>query len=141
MSVNKAIIMGRVGADPEIKSFNSGSKVANFRVATSESWKDKETGEKKEKTEWHSVNAWGDGLVGAIESYLRKGMVVLVEGQIETRKWQDKDGADRYSTEIVVKGFGHKIEWFETVKRDGARHEPPNTGGASGGGFDDDIPF
>ena len=141
MSVNKAIIMGRVGKDPETKELPNGSKVANFSVATSESWKDKQTGEKKEKTEWHRVTVWGDGLVDALGKYLRSGNVVLVEGQIETREYE-KDGSKRYTTEIIVKSFGHKVEWFETVKREGGQREtPPNAGGASGGGIDDDIPF
>ena len=101
-SVNKCIIIGNLGADPEIKSFQNGGKIANFRIATSESWKDKSTGEKKERTEWHSITAQGDGLVGVVERYLKKGSKVYIEGKLQTRKWQDRDGQDRYTTEVVV---------------------------------------
>lgn len=103
-SVNKVILIGHVGADPEVKSFQNGGKIANLRIATSESWKDKTTGERKERTEWHSVAISGDGLVGVAEKYLRKGSSVYVEGSLRTRKWQDRDGNDRYSTEVVLSG-------------------------------------
>lgn len=103
-SVNKVILIGHLGADPEIKSFQNGGRIANLRIATSESWKDKQTGERKERTEWHSVAISGDGLVGVAERYLKKGGAVYVEGQLRTRKWQDRDGNDRYSTEIVLSG-------------------------------------
>ncbi len=103
MSVNKAIILGRLGKDPEIRTFQSGDKVANFSVATSEKWKDKGTGEQKEATEWHNVSVFG-GLVQVVESYLFKGQEVYLEGQIKTRKWQDNNGNDRYTTEIVLRG-------------------------------------
>lgn len=142
MSINMAIISGRVGGDPETKRFQNGSQSATFSVATSERWKDKATGEQKEKTEWHRVIVWGDGLVDAIGKSLRKGMLVEIVGQIETRKWQDQQGNDRWSTEIVVKGFGHKVDWYDTVKRE-ARQEPENRGQPSGGGVgvDDEITF
>ena len=101
-SVNKVIIVGNLGQDPEVKSFQNGGKICNLRLATSESWKDKATGERKERTEWHSVTINGDGLVGVAERFLRKGSKVYIEGQLRTRKWQDQSGADRYSTEISV---------------------------------------
>ena len=94
-SLNKVMLIGNLGRDPEIRSFSNGSKVANLRIATSEKWKDKNTGEKKEKTEWHTVSVFNDGLVGVIERYLKKGSKVYIEGQLETRKWQDQSGADR----------------------------------------------
>ncbi|ODU28766.1 single-stranded DNA-binding protein [Sphingopyxis sp. SCN 67-31] len=103
-SVNKVILIGHLGADPEVKSFRDGGRIANLRIATSEHWKDKQTGERKERTEWHSVVISGDGLVGVAEKYLRKGSAVYVEGALRTRKWQDRDGNDRYSTEVVLSG-------------------------------------
>lgn len=104
-SVNKVILIGNVGNDPEIRAMQSGDKVASFSVATSESWKDKTSGEKKEKTEWHRVSVWNQGLVKVIESYVKKGSKVYLEGALETRKWQDKDGQDKYTTEIVLKAY------------------------------------
>ena len=103
-SLNKVSLIGHLGADPEIKSFQDGGKIANLRIATSESWKDKQTGERKERTEWHSVVISGDGLVGVAERYLRKGSQLYVEGSLRTRKWTDRDGNDRYSTEVVLSG-------------------------------------
>ena len=102
-SVNKVILVGNLGADPEVKSFQNGGRIANLRIATSENWKDKNTGEKKERTEWHSVVLQSDGLVRVAESYLRKGSKVYVEGQLRTRKWQDQNGNDRYTTEIIAR--------------------------------------
>lgn len=122
-SVNKVILVGNLGADPEVKSFQNGGKICNLRIATSEDWKDRQTGEKKEKTEWHSVTLASDGLVGVAERYLKKGAKVYIEGQLQTRKWQDASGNDRYTTEIRVGGFDGKL-----VMLDGAR------GGSSGGG-------
>jgi len=104
-SVNKATILGRLGADPEVRSLNNGSKVVNLRIATSESWKSKETGERKEKTEWHSVVIFNEGIAGIAEQYLKKGSQVYIEGQLQTRKWQDQSGNDRYSTEIVLQRY------------------------------------
>jgi single-strand DNA-binding protein len=104
-SVNKVILVGNLGRDPEVRSFQNGGKVAELRIATSESWKDKSTGEKKERTEWHTVKLFTEGLVNVAERYLRKGSKVYIEGQLQTRKWQDQAGADRYSTEIVLQGF------------------------------------
>ncbi|PZQ21152.1 MAG: single-stranded DNA-binding protein [Sphingopyxis macrogoltabida] len=108
MSLNKVIIIGRLGADPETRTFQSGDKVANLRVATSESWKDKQTGEKQERTEWHSVSIFGQ-LADIAERYLNKGSQVYLEGQLQTRKWQDKSGNDRYTTEIVLRPFAGKL--------------------------------
>lgn len=104
-SVNKVIIVGNLGADPESRSFSNGGKVVNLRIATSESWKDKNSGERKEKTEWHSVAIFNEGLAGVAERYLKKGSKVYLEGQLQTRKWQDQQGNDRYSTEVVLQGF------------------------------------
>ena len=104
-SVNKVILVGNLGRDPEIRSFQNGGKVANLRIATSENWKDRTTGERKERTEWHTVAIFNEGLVGVVERYLKKGSKVYVEGQLETRKWQDQSGADRYSTEVVLRPF------------------------------------
>ena len=123
-SVNKVILIGNLGADPEVKSFQNGGRIANLRIATSENWKDKTTGEKKERTEWHTVVINSDGLVGVAERYLRKGSKIYIEGQLRTRKWQDKDGHDRYTTEISV-GMGGVLTML-----DGA----PGAGGAAGGG-------
>ena len=105
-SVNKVILIGNLGADPEIKSFQNGGKIANIRIATSEQWKDRMTGERKERTEWHNVVINGDGLVGVVERYLKKGSKVYIEGSLRTRKWQDRDGNDKYTTEIVIAGMG-----------------------------------
>lgn len=104
-SLNKVLIIGNLGRDPEVRSFNNGGKVCNLRVATSESWRDKQSGERKERTEWHTVAIFNEALVGIAERYLQKGTKVYVEGQLETRKWQDQSGADRYSTEIVLRPF------------------------------------
>jgi single-strand DNA-binding protein len=128
-SVNKVILVGNLGRDPEVRSFQNGGKVCNLRIATSENWKDKNTGERREKTEWHSVAIFQDGLVRVAEQYLRKGSKVYIEGQLQTRKWQDQSGADRYSTEVVLQGFGGTL-----VMLDG-RGEG---GGGGGGGQGDD---
>ena len=125
-SVNKCIILGNLGADPEVKSFQNGGRICNLRIATSESWKDKATGERKERTEWHSITIASDGLVGVAERYLRKGSKVYIEGQLRTRKWQDKDGNDRYSTEINV-GMNGVLTMLDSK---------PEGGGASAGGRD-----
>jgi single-strand DNA-binding protein len=128
-SVNKVILVGNLGRDPESRSFQNGGKVVELRIATSESWKDRGTGERKEKTEWHTVKVFNEGLAGVAERFLRKGSKVYIEGAIETRKWQDQSGADRYSTEIVLKGFNSVLTML-----DGA---PGGGGGASRGGGDD----
>jgi single-strand DNA-binding protein len=124
-SVNKVILIGNLGKDPEIKSFQNGGKIANFSIATSEQWKDKMTGERKERTEWHNIVINGDGLVGVVERYLKKGSKVYVEGSLRTRKWQDRDGNDRYTTEVVVAGMSGALTML-----DGA---PGGGGGRSGG--------
>jgi single-strand DNA-binding protein len=124
-SVNKVILVGNLGRDPESRSFQNGGKVVNLRIATSESWKDRNTGEKKEKTEWHSVAIFSEGLANVAERYLRKGSKVYLEGQLQTRKWQDQSGNDKYSTEIVLQGFDAKL-----VMLDG----PGGGAGAGAGG-------
>jgi len=123
-SVNKVILVGNLGADPEVRSFQNGGKVCNIRIATSESWKDRNTGERQERTEWHTVAIFGEGLAGVAERFLRKGSKVYVEGQLRTRKWQDQNGQDRYSTEVVLQGPGAVLTML-----DGA----PGGGGAGGG--------
>ncbi|MDO9361613.1 MAG: single-stranded DNA-binding protein [Sphingopyxis sp.] len=124
-SVNKVILIGNLGADPEIKSFQNGGKVANLRIATSEQWKDRMTGERKERTEWHQVVINGEGLIGVVERFLKKGSKVYIEGSLRTRKWQDRDGNDKYTTEIVIAGMGGTLTML-----DGA---PGGGGGARGG--------
>ena len=115
MAVNKAIILGNVGNQPEIKSTQDGRTVANFSVATSESWKDKNSGEKKEKTEWHRVTAFGN-LAEIVKNYVKKGSKVYVEGSIQTRKWTDKEGVERYTTEIILQGFNSTIQLLDGKK-------------------------
>jgi len=140
-SLNRVQLIGNVGADPEIRSVNSG-KVANFRIATSETWKDKNTGEKKERTEWHSIVVWNDGLVGVIEKYVKKGSKVMIEGQLQTRKWE-KDGVDRYTTEVVLQGFGGSL--LLLGDGGGGGRPPPADQPPDGPGgqreLDDEIPF
>ena len=128
-SVNKVILIGNLGADPEVKSFQNGGRIANLRIATSENWKDKASGERKERTEWHTVVVQSDGLVGVVERYLRKGSKIYIEGQLRTRKWQDKDGNDRYSTEVSVGGIGGVLTML-----DGAPGAGGGGAGAGGGG-------
>ena len=108
-SVNKVILVGNLGRDPEIRSFQNGGKVCNLRIATSERWKDRNTGEQKEKTEWHSVAIFSEPLVRVAEQYLRKGSSVYIEGQLETRKWQDQTGQDRYTTEVVLRPYKSEL--------------------------------
>ena len=169
-SVNKVIIVGNLGADPEVKSFQNGGKVCNLRIATSESWKDKNTGDKQERTEWHSVAIFSEGLAGVAERFLRKGSKVYIEGQLRTRKWQDASGNDRYSTEVVLQGPGSVLTMLDGApgggqggggsggQRSGGGDWGGGSGGSSGGGqrsggsnvgggggfaddLDDDIPF
>jgi single-strand DNA-binding protein len=128
-SVNKVILVGNLGADPEVKSFQNGGRIANLRIATSENWKDKNSGERKERTEWHSVVLNSDGLVGVAERFLRKGSKVYIEGQLRTRKWQDQSGNDRYTTEISVGGMGGVLTML-----DGAQGGGGGGGGSRGGG-------
>lgn len=108
-SLNKVCLIGRVGAYPEIRSMNNGKEVANISLATSENWKDKQTGEKKERTEWHKITVFNEGLVKVIKQYVNKGDQLYIEGQLQTRKWQDNDGKDRYTTEIVLQGYGGSL--------------------------------
>lgn len=129
-SVNKVILIGHLGADPEVKSFQNGGKIANFRIATSESWKDRNTGERQTRTEWHSITINGDGLVGVVEKYLRKGSAVYVEGQLRTRKWQDRDGNDRYTTEVVLSGPRAVLTLLD--KREGGNQSGDGWGGEYG---------
>ena len=128
-SVNKVIIVGNLGADPEVKAFQNGSRIANLRVATSESWKDKATGERKERTEWHSVTVQSDGLVGVVERFLKKGSKVYLEGSLRTRKWQDRDGQDRFTTEVNV-GMGGNLTMLDGP----SGGSNADSGGAKGGG-------
>ena len=134
-SVNKAIIVGRLGRDPEVRAFANGGRVANLSVATDETWKDKDSGERKSRTEWHRVTLFADHLVNVAELYLKKGSHVYLEGQIETRKWTDKDGADRYSTEIVLRPFRGELVMLGD-KPSGEQREQ-----AGGPDLDDTIPF
>jgi single-strand DNA-binding protein len=115
-SLNKAIVIGNLGKDPEIRTFQNGGRAASFSVATSESWKDKETGERKERTEWHRVSVVNDGLVTVVEKYLRKGSKVYVEGRMETRKWTDRDGIERYTTEVVLRPYSGELVMLEGRK-------------------------
>jgi len=153
-SVNKVIIIGNLGADPEVRNFPNGGKVVSLRIATSETWRDKASGERKERTEWHSVSIFNEPLGNIAEKYLRKGSTVYIEGQLETRKWQDKSGADRYSTEVVVRPFrgeltllGGKPDAADRGQADAPDQSQQSSGYGAGGspdsgrGMDDEIPF
>ena len=109
-SVNKVILLGNLGQDPDVRTMQNGKKVCTFSVATSDSWKDKDTGEKKEKTEWHRVVVFNEGLVGVVENYIKKGTKVYVEGSLQTRKWTDDKGTEKYTTEIIIQGYGGRID-------------------------------
>ncbi|MFL0671292.1 MAG: single-stranded DNA-binding protein [Erythrobacter sp.] len=134
-SLNKVMLIGNLGADPEIRSFQNGGKVANLRIATSESWKDRQTGERKEKTEWHTVAIFSEGLVGVVERYLKKGSKVFVEGKLQTRKWQDQNGQDRYSTEIVIQGLGGTLTMLDGAGGGGMGGGGGGGGARSGGSY------
>jgi single-strand DNA-binding protein len=145
-SLNKVMILGNLGSDPEVRSFQNGGRVCNLTVATSEKWADKQSGEKRERTEWHKVAIMVDGLVGVCEQYLRKGSKVYIEGQLQTRKWQDQTGADRYSTEIVLKPFSGTLIMLDG-RQDGAapassapRQQPAQQPRRSAP-IDDEVPF
>ncbi len=167
-SVNKVILIGNLGADPEVRTFQNGGKVCNLRIATSENWKDKNTGERREKTEWHSVAIFQEGLVRVAEQYLKKGSKVYIEGKLQTRKWQDQSGQDRYSTEVVLNGFDGTLTMLDGRSEGGSggggnygggggysggggsSYGGGNDGGYGGGGsqgggggtdMDDEIPF
>jgi len=155
-SVNKVILIGNLGADPEIRHTQDGRPIVNLRVATSDSWRDKATGERREKTEWHRVVIFSEGLARIAEQYLRKGSKVYLEGALQTRKWEDQSGQERYSTEVVLQGFNSTLTMLDG-RRDGAgeggsggggdfgRSKPLASSGGGGGGFnkelDDEIPF
>jgi single-strand DNA-binding protein len=132
-SVNKVIILGNLGNEPEVRNLPSGGKVVNLSVATSESWRDKSTGEKKERTEWHRVVIFSEGLAKLAEQYLKKGSKVYIEGQLQTRKWQDQSGADKYSTEIVLQGFNAALTMLDGPSGDSQprQQERRSTGSAS----------
>ena len=164
-SVNKVILVGNLGKDPESRSFQNGGEVVSFSVATSENWKDRNSGERKEKTEWHNVSIFSEGLARVAKSYLRKGSKVYLEGQLETRKWQDQSGNDRYSTEVVLRNFNSSMVLLDSREGSGGGRGSFNEsyddfagGGAGGGGapsrpqsrpqpaafdtdLDDDVPF
>lgn len=169
-SLNKVCLMGNLGADPEVKSFQNGGRIANLRLATTEKWKDRTSGERKEKTEWHSVTVANDGLVGVVEQYLRKGSKVYLEGKLQTRKWQDQAGNDRYTTEVVISGPQGLLKMLDGPSQQGGgqrsgggSQQQGGYGGGTGGGYgggsqapsggtggggsgyhddlDDDIPF
>lgn len=139
-SVNKVIIVGNLGRDPESRSFQNGGKVVNLRIATSESWKDRNTGERKEKTEWHSVAIFNEGLANVAERYLRKGSKVYIEGQLQTRKWQDQQGQDRYSTEIVLQGFNSVLTMLDGAPGHGGGNVSSGRDDWGAGGGGDDFP-
>lgn len=144
-SVNKVILVGNLGQDPEVRSFQNGGRVCNLRIATSETWKDRNSGERQERTEWHTVAIFSEGLVGVAERFLKKGSKVYVEGQLRTRKWQDQSGNDRYSTEVVLQGPGAVLTMLDGAGgggggmggsgggRSGGWNEGGSSGGASGG--------
>ncbi|MDV7269689.1 single-stranded DNA-binding protein [Thioclava sp. A2] len=167
-SVNKVILVGNLGRDPEVRTFSNGGKVCNLRIATSETWRDRNSGERKERTEWHSVAIFQEGLVKIAEQYLRKGSKVYIEGKLQTRKWQDQSGQDRYTTEIVLQGFDGTLTMLDGPQGGGqgggnygggqssgggygGGYDDPGYGGPQGGGqpssgggrsdFDDEIPF
>jgi single-strand DNA-binding protein len=133
-SVNKVILIGHLGKDPEARSFQNGNKVVNLRIATSESWRDKATGDRKERTEWHSVSIFSEPLGKIAEQYLRKGSKVYIEGQLETRKWQDQSGADRYTTEVVLRSFGASLVLLDSRDDDRPAAAPARD-------LDSEIPF
>lgn len=137
-SVNKVILIGNLGRDPEVRTFPSGGKVCNLRVATSETWKDRNTGERRERTEWHSVAIYSEPLVRVAEQYLKKGSKVYIEGQLETRKWQDQSGQDRYTTEIALRPYRGELTLLD-ARSDGGNGGFGSYGGGSngGGGYDD----
>jgi len=139
-SINQVLIVGRLGKDPEIRRTQGGKAIANLRVATSETWKDRATGERREKTEWHSVVIFSEGLVGVAEKFLRKGSNVLLQGSLATRKWQTQDGQDRYSTEVVLQGYDAKLVLLDA--KEGGKSDPAPTGQSyEPGAYEEPIPF
>ena len=161
-SVNKVILIGNLGADPEIRRMNSGDQVASLRIATSDTWRDRNTGERRERTEWHSVVIFNENLVKVVEQYLKKGAKIYVEGQLQTRKWQDQNGNDRYTTEIVLQKYRGELQMLDSRgESGGSRAQVRDQSGSYGGGYggsddnsnanqqennfsrqlDDDVPF
>ena len=150
-SVNKVILVGNLGRDPEIRSTNDGTKVANLSVATSENWRDRNTGERRERTEWHRVVIFNDRLVDVVEKYLNKGSKVYLEGQLQTRKWTDRDGQERYTTEVVLQRFRGELTMLDSRGGGGGGDfgggqdfgggGGGSSSGGGGGDLDDDIPF
>ena len=153
-SVNKVILVGNLGRDPEIRSTQDGREVANFTLATSESWKDRNTGERKEKTEWHRIVIFNDGLVNIVKNYLKKGSKVYIEGQLQTRKWTDQSGQEKFTTEVVLQGFGSQLTMLDARNREGSAGATESSGGnythapaasapkqSAGELLDDEIPF
>ena len=138
-SLNKVMLIGNLGQDPEVRSFQNGGKVCNLRIATSEQWKDRNTGERQERTEWHTVAIFSEGLINVCENYLKKGSKVFIEGKLQTRKWQDQNGQDRYSTEVVLRGFDGTLTMLDGPgggQRGGGGGGGGNYGGGqSGGGY------
>ena len=148
-SVNKVILVGNLGDAPEIRDLNSGTRVANMSIATSESWRDKNTGERRQITEWHRVVIFNENLVKVAEQYLKKGSKVYIEGQLQTRKWQDQSGNDRYTTEVILKNFGCVLQTLDPISNSESSTGTSDIGdryaAIKGGGFgsslDDDVPF
>ena len=142
-SINKVILIGNVGNDPEIKSFQSGDRVVNFSLATTENWKDKQTGEQKSITEWHKISIFNTGLISIAEKLIKKGVKIYIEGQLQTRKWQDASGADKYSTEIVLKQYRGELVLLDKLEqRNNMNNDKPlDTFTGKSPELDDDIPF
>jgi len=140
-SVNKVFLIGNVGADPETRNFPNGGKVVNFRIATGEAWKDKATGERKEVTQWHSIAIFNENIAKVAEQYVRKGSKVCVEGQLETRKWQDKDGLDRYTTEVVLRPFRGELTLLDSKPQGERQEDRGRQEYARDNMADDEIPF
>ncbi|MBY8333140.1 single-stranded DNA-binding protein [Qipengyuania sp. NZ-96] len=140
-SLNKVMLIGNLGADPEVRSFQNGGKVANLRIATSESWKDKNTGERQERTEWHTVAIFNEGLIGVVERFLRKGSKIYVEGQLTTRKWQDQSGNDRYSTEIHLRGMNGVLTMLDSAGGERGERRQTYEDAPDTGADDSDLPF
>jgi len=159
MSINKVILVGNVGGDPEIRNTNDGREIASFSIATSESWKDKTTGEKKEKTEWHRIVIFSQGLVGIVKNYVKKGSKLYIEGQLQTRKWTDNSGVEKYTTEVVLQNFNTTLQILDSINRNNngnssnydsynSSNTTKNSQNQNGGDkvemsedIDDDIPF
>jgi len=144
-SVNKVIIIGNVGKDPEIRSTQDGREIASLAIATSDNWKEKNTGERKEKTEWHKVLVFSSGLVGVIKQYVKKGSKVYIEGALQTRKWQDQSGADRYTTEVVLQAYGGTLTLLDSRgssdNASSAPQEQPQADYGANDELDSEIPF